>query len=178
MGLIPLDYISERISGTFNVPKTSILGKSRKLEFLTGRHALCYVATNFGYSSVKIGKFIGRDHSTVLHSVIRAKEKMVTDDEFKRLVDKVLENLNNFYYIGSNQEERSEVFDFASELDDLGRKAIRVANRLRRQNGLPSGVRGTVESLSQEAGESEVPGIQGMDEGHKDLSSPDDTGGS
>lgn len=180
MGLISLDYITNRVSAVFGVPTDQILGRSRKGEYILSRHAFFLIAMANSHSSVKVGRFTGKDHATILHGAKRARDRMLIDESFKSKIDVVSRDLKEYLYLDSkNPIQGFECFDIATELDELGQYAIRLAKRLRRgQNGLSRGVRDTLESVSEETGKPEIPGVQGMAETNEGNPTGDDPGGS
>lgn len=55
--------------------------KSRRVEHVSVRHAFCYLAYDEGYMIYEIARYIGKDHSTVTHSVKKAKDLIFTKDK-------------------------------------------------------------------------------------------------
>jgi chromosomal replication initiation ATPase DnaA len=61
------------------IPRSVILGRSRHPAAAYARHVACWVACERGLSYSEVGRLLGRDHSTVRHSV------MVVADDFDAL---------------------------------------------------------------------------------------------
>lgn len=63
-------------------------GNSRKIEHVSVRQAFCYLAYKAGYQVYEIGRFIHRDHSTVIHSVNKVEELIsIKDKRIMRLIN-------------------------------------------------------------------------------------------
>ena len=70
--------------------KIELNKKTRKQEYIFARalfYALAYDGTRFTYSS--IGRYIGRDHATVLHSVKNVFPQIISQKRYKRLYDEL-----------------------------------------------------------------------------------------
>ncbi len=92
-----LDYTTE----VFEISKDDITGRSRKQPIVRARHAFCLAARKLSKSPLTvIGSMIGRDHTTIMHSVKAAEILAETDalfgtritqifDEFEQAGDKL-----------------------------------------------------------------------------------------
>ena len=57
------------IADAFNVPVDEILSRKRTMHLVAIRAAIAQVLTLAGYTSTQIGRFIGRDRTSVSHFV-------------------------------------------------------------------------------------------------------------
>lgn len=56
---------------SWNVPAEQILGRKRDLRTCAARWAVMHALDDLGWSSVKIGQYLNRDHTTILHGLGR-----------------------------------------------------------------------------------------------------------
>lgn len=76
----------------------SIMDNTRKRPIVTYRHVFCKIARLMGYSMTNIGKYIGRDHATIIHSV-------KTVDNLIEAKDKDMMNCLNDIYLMMHQQQ-------------------------------------------------------------------------
>jgi hypothetical protein len=78
--------------------------RSRRRELVEARHIYCLILKKHSrYTLDAIGKEIDRDHTSVLHSLRRAKEFLQYDQDFK---DKFYNLENKFFHLSANNFER------------------------------------------------------------------------
>lgn len=63
-----------------NVKMSDILSRSRKAHIARARHEAFYLSRRDGFSYPKIGRFFGRDHTTVMHGIKRHLESGHADE--------------------------------------------------------------------------------------------------
>jgi chromosomal replication initiation ATPase DnaA len=63
-----------------NIPVEMLRGDSRTHPLIFVRHLFVQIATLYGYNSVQVGKYLERDHSTVLNSLNAFKDLFETLD--------------------------------------------------------------------------------------------------
>jgi chromosomal replication initiation ATPase DnaA len=69
---INLNVVLEAVCSATEVIPHDILAHNRQRPISTARHLFCYVAyKHYGYCLTVIGRFVNRDHSTVINSVNR-----------------------------------------------------------------------------------------------------------
>jgi chromosomal replication initiation ATPase DnaA len=78
---ISLDNIINNISTNTNIAKDLIIGRTRKQLVACARMCFIYLATEQGYTSVKIGRYLGRDHSTILNALGKYKQLLNAKDQ-------------------------------------------------------------------------------------------------
>ena len=66
------------IAWAFGVQPTDVVGDRRKRDFVTARNTCAWVLIQRGNSSCQVGRWLNRDHSTILHA-IRMYEANATD---------------------------------------------------------------------------------------------------
>ena len=89
------DQLGNIVCDIFGVTLGELLSKARQRELVDARKAFFYFALQIRDrqkrqdSLVSIGKMLGKDHSTVIHSVKQANSLIETDDEFRNKVSRV-----------------------------------------------------------------------------------------
>ena len=83
---VTLDEIISFVADVFEVSTAQIVGKSRKREIVSARHAAMYLSKEFTHRSLKsIGlHYAGRDHSTVIHAVKAVEARLETEPAFRK----------------------------------------------------------------------------------------------
>lgn len=62
--------ILQKVCDASGIMPHDILSKTRKREVVIARQLFCYLTmTYYNYTLVQVGRFLARDHSTVIHSV-------------------------------------------------------------------------------------------------------------
>lgn len=62
--------ILQKVCDASGIMPHDILSKTRKREVVIARQLFCYLTmTYYNYTLVQVGRFLNRDHSTVIHSV-------------------------------------------------------------------------------------------------------------
>lgn len=68
--------LAHEVTDIFDVKMSEITGPVRgRMEAIEARQAICHLAYSRGFTMEQIGKFINRDHTTVMHSIQRAEIK-------------------------------------------------------------------------------------------------------
>ena len=92
---ITLQHIMDVVCEHFNVKPEDIRSKKRNEEIVIPRQVFMYISTNFSdYPSTKIGEFIGKDHSTILHGSDKIDSYMENDENIRNKVDIIKKKLN------------------------------------------------------------------------------------
>jgi hypothetical protein len=91
---ITVERLIELGSGYSSIGVADLLGDRRQLHLARVRFAISYVANRAGWSLPNIGDVLGgRHHTTIMHSVQRAKYMLSRDDEpFIKLVKSLTEH--------------------------------------------------------------------------------------
>lgn len=66
----------------FGVNETELLSPRRYLYLVRARWAVMYALRAAGWSYPRIGKWMGRDHATVINGIHKARELRRSDDDF------------------------------------------------------------------------------------------------
>jgi len=86
--------ISEQVCKYFGVPFNEVTGKSRKRKIAISRQLICYILMKQKrYSLNYVGKYVNRDHATVIHSVKTIQNLIDTDKNFALDVGKVEDSI-------------------------------------------------------------------------------------
>lgn len=77
--------MAHEVADLFGVTVTEITSKDRRDHVSLARHFVCLYALRRGFSKRRIGIFLGRDRSTILHSIARAEayEKAAKTEEIR-----------------------------------------------------------------------------------------------
>lgn len=86
-----MDFIIAVITLKTGVTDDEIKGKGRKSRIVTPRQIFCKVAYMNGYSLKEIGRYINRDHTTILYSIKSYENYYQTEPEYKELADQIIE---------------------------------------------------------------------------------------
>lgn len=76
----------------FAVSRDDLMGRSRKQPIVRARHAFCFAVRKLTDTPLKaIGSFVGRDHTTVMHSVRTAEILAETDAVFGARITQIFD---------------------------------------------------------------------------------------
>jgi|14BtaG_2_1085337.scaffolds.fasta_scaffold41768_4 hypothetical protein len=117
---IALTSVIDAVGEVFHVPKREIMSKARPAYLAQTRFAIYYLAWLFTNRSLpSIGRFMGRDHTTVLHGRNRAIELMRTNPEYNARIE-AAKNL-------AFQVENKRLEDVRKLTDELKKEIIQTA---------------------------------------------------
>ena len=86
-----MDVVCEHL----NIKPDDIKSKKRNEEIVRPRQIVMYLCNKYtDCSSTKIGDFLGKDHSTVLHGVQKLEADLENDIDLKNKVDIIIKKLN------------------------------------------------------------------------------------
>jgi len=98
------EFVIGIIAEHFGVTREELCGRKRQERIMLPRHVTSFMLRKyFNLSSQAVGKIIGRDHSTVLHSGYVVENMIFTDNKFKRTIVKIEQQINSNMNF-SNQE--------------------------------------------------------------------------
>lgn len=88
---ITREELLEMISKETGVTVQNILKRSRKKEIINARFIYCAILRNhFGYTLEKIGETLdSRDHTSIRHALIQYKNRIITEESFRTIVQKI-----------------------------------------------------------------------------------------
>lgn len=88
-------HIMNVVCEHLNIKPEEIKSKKRNEEIVIPRQIVMYLCSKYtDYSSTKIGEFLGKDHSTVLHGVSKLEADLENDENIKNKVDVIIKKLN------------------------------------------------------------------------------------
>jgi chromosomal replication initiator protein len=88
-------HIMDVVCEHLNVKPEEIKSKNRREEIVIPRQIVMYLCSKYtDCSSTKIGEFLGKDHSTVLHGVSKMEDDLENDPNIKNKVDIIIKKLN------------------------------------------------------------------------------------
>jgi chromosomal replication initiator protein len=88
--VIKLDDVVAKVSEFRGLSEVQIRGPIRTRDHVRPRQEFCYLArkvTDFSFPA--IGRFISRDHTTVLHSIEQVEKRMAADPEYRREINRM-----------------------------------------------------------------------------------------
>ena len=93
-GISPLVTLQAIVCNDLLVERTELLSRMRNAHVYYAREIFCFIAkTRMGRSYPAIGRFLGRDHSSVLNAVRNGEEKIKTDASYAFAVEKIWRQL-------------------------------------------------------------------------------------
>ncbi len=88
-------HIMDVVCEHLNIKPEDIKSKKRDEEIVRPRQIVMYLCSKYtDYSSTKIGEFLGKDHSTVLHGVQKLEADLENETDLKNKVDIIIKKLN------------------------------------------------------------------------------------
>lgn len=75
-----MDKIIEVVEQLTGITRDEMLSRSRKHDLVEARSVFAYAASSVGFSASAIGRYLLRDHTTVLNLIKRAKDNKKTVD--------------------------------------------------------------------------------------------------
>ncbi len=79
-------------AAAFGIDPDDILAFDRSKSIARARHAVCYVLRKrFDLSYPEIGEIMNRDHSTIMNSVQRADDLMMSNEAFEKATSHALD---------------------------------------------------------------------------------------
>ena len=88
-------HIMDVVCEHLNVRPEDIKSKKRNEDIVVPRQIVMYLCSKYtDFSSTKIGEFLGKDHSTVLHGVSKLQDDMENDESLKGKVEIIIKKLN------------------------------------------------------------------------------------
>lgn len=96
-----LDDIASCVSEYFVIPIENLKARTRKAEFVWPRQVFCYLALNLtGIPLTEIGRFILRDHTTIMHSRDVCSNRVDTEKGSAREVREIAGMVANVNFNG------------------------------------------------------------------------------
>ena len=95
--IVSLDRLENELlkAVPFPLDKNPIKAKSRKGEYVDIRCIFCYIACKMmGFTLISVGRYLGKDHSSIIHMNKRAQNLINTDERFLSLFKIIHEKIN------------------------------------------------------------------------------------
>ena len=78
----------------FSVPKGDVLGKKKSKDIVEPRMIAQYLIDEYlGLPLLSIGKFFGRDHSTIVYARDKISERLKTDVQLQEVIAEIKNNI-------------------------------------------------------------------------------------
>ncbi len=89
---VSINQIQKTVSNYYNIKVNSLLSKKRTKDIVLARQVAIYLSRELtDLSLILIGSsFGGKDHTTIIHSYIKIKNKIKTDKSFKNTIDNLI----------------------------------------------------------------------------------------
>jgi hypothetical protein len=85
-----LNQLKAAVCGVFDLTEAELIGQSREKKYTHARHVFVGLARGMtDYSMSDIGRYLGRDHTTIHNSERRFKHLCDVNEHFLRRVEKV-----------------------------------------------------------------------------------------
>jgi chromosomal replication initiator protein len=95
---LSMDNITRVVADYFSLTPNDLKGKKKTQNIVFPRQLAMYIGREMtDYSTTELGQeFGGRDHTTVMHSIEKIKEKMLTDPTLESTIDIIKQNIKEF----------------------------------------------------------------------------------
>lgn len=89
-----LDQILDVVCANYGCTRTALIGEARFEELVEPRHVAMYLTrTLSGAGVTQIGRYFGKDHSTILYAFRNVQRRMANETPFKRKVETLAKRL-------------------------------------------------------------------------------------
>jgi chromosomal replication initiator protein len=95
---LSIDNITRVVADYFSLTPNDLKGKKKTQNIVFPRQLAMYIGREMtDYSTTELGQeFGGRDHTTVMHSIEKIKEKLLTDPTLESTIDIIKQNIKEF----------------------------------------------------------------------------------
>jgi chromosomal replication initiator protein len=95
---LSMDNITRVVADYFSLTPNDLKGKKKTQNIVFPRQLAMYIGREMtDYSTTELGQeFGGRDHTTVMHSIEKIKEKMLMDPTLESTIDIIKQNIKEF----------------------------------------------------------------------------------
>jgi len=90
MSIKTMDIVMKAVCEEFGFTKESLIGYDRHVEIMDARHMFCGTSFLRGYRVTEIGKFIRRNHCSIINSVKKFRNLNETDPAFKEVANRIM----------------------------------------------------------------------------------------
>jgi chromosomal replication initiator protein len=86
---VSISQIQKTVADYYNIKVNSLLSKKRTKDIVLARQVAVYLSRELTDMSLTLigGAFGGKDHTTIIHSYGKIKNKIKTDKSFKNIID-------------------------------------------------------------------------------------------
>jgi chromosomal replication initiator protein len=95
---LSIENITRVVADYFSLTPNDLKGKKKTQNIVFPRQLAMYIGREMtDYSTTELGQeFGGRDHTTVMHSIEKIKEKLLTDPSLESTIDTIKQNIKEF----------------------------------------------------------------------------------
>jgi chromosomal replication initiator protein len=95
---LSMDNITRVVADYFSLTPNDLKGKKKTQNIVFPRQLAMYIGREMtDYSTTELGQeFGGRDHTTVMHSIEKIKDKLLTDPTLESTIDVIKQNIKEF----------------------------------------------------------------------------------
>ena len=97
ISLQELEDCFERYLPIYNNRKIGLRHKCRIKEIIELRHTFCFIARLMRYNYTSIGRYLNRDHTTIINSIKTFRNLYETEESFKNLYINILNIIKDKY---------------------------------------------------------------------------------
>jgi chromosomal replication initiator protein len=88
------EEILEIISEECGVSAVDVMKKSRKSEMVKVRHIYSAILKKYyGFSYPKIGEIMNKDHTTIINSVDKFRNRYINEEDYRELITKIYQRI-------------------------------------------------------------------------------------
>lgn len=87
MGL--LDELQRACEVAWELPAGKLSERSRRIEYVYARMIFAYIARELGYFYGQIGRYIGRDHATVINALSKVEYELRSNALFAEKLEEI-----------------------------------------------------------------------------------------
>lgn len=99
-----------RIAAGYDLSYDEVTGSSRQRHIMVGRNHVYAALMDCGFSSAAVGRYMGRDHSTVLHGAGQHRERVAEIMKRAEEQERMTAQLGPYARGGDAQADYSEAF--------------------------------------------------------------------
>ena len=93
---VTVEKIVDEVSRTYNISSDDIYSRKKSADIAHARQISMYIVSQImSLSSTEIGKKFNKDHTTVLYTIEKVKNKLKENESEKKLVDDIMKNVKS-----------------------------------------------------------------------------------
>lgn len=81
----------------FNIDLTQLKGKAKNPYFVDARRVFATIAKEYGYTTLKTGEYLGKDHSTIVYYLKKQEDLITYDADLRKKQDGTRTKLRSYF---------------------------------------------------------------------------------